>query len=127
MIGVGSLDVTWHVLALVIVFPVLTAVLAFARIIIGDGSARVYSAIALLLAAIPLVIIFSQLEQDSLGLRYVQALEALSRQIGWLAFVVPISIPLAVSALFARPGSRWIDWVHGLALLILVLLWLLGL
>ncbi|MEZ5912818.1 MAG: hypothetical protein R3D84_11830 [Paracoccaceae bacterium] len=126
MSEISGIDLTVHVLALVIAFPVLIAFLAFARISLGHGLARVMAAVALFLAAIPLVIIFSRLEQDSLALRYVLLLERMTRTIGWAAFVVPVSVPLALSALGRRHGGRWIDIAHLAALVLLVLLWYFG-
>ncbi|WP_114967056.1 hypothetical protein [Alkalilacustris brevis] len=127
MSDIGNTGLTLHMILLATAFPSLVAGLAMWRAWISRAHARFWAVLALVFALLPLVFIFGGTSPGGVGARYMAMLDNASFQYGWLAFALPMSIPLAISGLARGSAARWIDGLHVLALLALATLWKLGL
>lgn len=126
MSDIGNTGLTLHMLFLVSGFPLLMVGLALWRVWHGRSHARFWATLALVFALLPLVLLFGGMAQVGLGGRYMELLDNASFQLGWLAFALPMSIPLALSGLTRGNAGRWVDALHILVLLGLALLWWMG-
>ena len=126
MVEIGNIAVTLHVVLLATAFPALVLVLGLWRAIFARGSARLLALAAAVFAALPLVVIFGDTLAGGFGERYIEVLAEASERYGWLIFALPMSLPLALSALARGRRAKWIEPVHLGALVALAALWALG-
>jgi hypothetical protein len=127
MSDIGDMGLTLHLMVLVAGFPVLVAGLAAWRVWRGRGPARTMALAALVFAVLPLALLFTDSPTGSPGDLYMALLEEAMDRVGWLAYALPMSVPLLLSGqLRGRAAARWVDAVHLAALGGLVALWGMG-
>jgi hypothetical protein len=119
--------VSLHFVALALAFPPLAGTLATIRAVLARGLARWLAVLAMVMAAVPLyAMVFGQTAEDP-ALRYLTWLGERARTAGWLIWLIPISVPLALSGLVPGVRARGVDVLHGLAVAAIAGLWWAGL